>query len=48
MENSYVLLVTDKMHSSQLFLMFELCNYEKDFKVIGAMVEEYDIEVILM
>jgi hypothetical protein len=28
--------------------MFKICYYQKDFKVIGAMVEENDIEVILM
>jgi hypothetical protein len=48
MDNYYVLLVMDKMHSSQLFLMFEICYDQKDFKVIGMMVEEYDIEVIFM
>jgi hypothetical protein len=37
----------DKIHSSQLYLMFKICYYQKDFKVIGATVEEYDIEVIL-
>lgn len=37
----------DKIHSSQLFLMFKICYYQKDFKVIGVMVEEYDIEIIL-
>jgi hypothetical protein len=48
MDNYYALLVMDKMYSSQLFLMFEMCYYQKDFKVIGMMVEEYNIEVILM